>query len=104
MPIGSGVVTVTGRPWRSGGVIVKVIGTDTVRASSTSIPCKIVTLKADDSNAGDVFWGFESELDSATNCFRLDASQSFDVPVSNVNMLYLKASALNQMVTLVWGL
>lgn len=83
-----------------GGTDQQAVGTSAVQLPSAR--AKMVNIKADPSNSGNVFIGLSNGV-TAGNGFALDASQETGwLPVSDVGDIWAIADAASQNVSIIW--
>lgn len=95
----TGTVTVDSAPQptpptsgAAGQQTVTTSGTSQQLNSGTSSPCNAITIRADIDNAGYILVAFSTGSHTA-NGFKLYAGQSVTFAISNVNKVWLDASA-----------
>ena len=86
-----------------------VIGTVSAQVSSASVPCNTgVIVKAYSGNAGSVYLSNTSSINTVTTStllttsrygFQLAKSESVTIPVSDVNKIWARATAADQVLT-----
>jgi len=77
------------------------VGTSAVRLANTETPCRIVVIKADDDNSGNIYIGFSSSV-STSNGFRLAAGQAVTIEINDLSKLWVIADSADQKVCVIW--
>lgn len=103
-PPGAVIVPVPVEPviWTEGETLTVEVGTTPMRLKDDPIPCRGCTIKADDHNTGTIYWGFSSGVSAATG-YPLEPSQSYDIPIDNLQKIWVIASASGQKARVVYG-
>lgn len=86
---------------REGSCGVVTVGTSVTRLSNSSVHCRVVIIKADDDNSGNVYVGFDENVTTSTG-FRLKAGQGVELVINNLNKIYLIADSDDQKVYYVY--
>lgn len=92
--------------WNEGDTFELTVGTSAIPLTSRDTPCKGCFLKADDDNTGDIYWGFRPNITAgggATSGYKLRAPQGSDIPIDNLNKIYVIASTANQKIYVSYG-
>lgn len=88
-------------PATGGGTAQVTVDTSPVQVSTSSVKTRIVIVKADDDNTGNVYVGFDSGV-SSTNGFRLVAGQAVELAIDDLSKIWLVADAVGQKVHVLW--
>jgi hypothetical protein len=95
-------VTVEPVLWKAGETYTIKVGTTSRRIRDDDVPCKGVTIKNDDHNTGIIYWGFSEGVTSETG-YPLEPSQSFTIPIDNLNKVWVIATASDQKLRIAYG-
>lgn len=100
---GGGAVSVTSDVAAAGAAWGQVVGTGSSQGNA-NVATRAILVKADDDNTGSVYVGFASTVTAdkgtATSGTRLKATQSLTVSVANTNLLWFRADAAGQNISL----
>jgi hypothetical protein len=88
--------------WEEGETYTITIDTSPKCLKDVDVPCKGVTIKNDDHNTGIIYWGFKPDVSSETG-YPLEPSQSFTIPIDNLNKIWVVASESGQKLRIAYG-
>lgn len=88
-------------PFSTGGNGQKVVGTagTPVKLNGTSVPCRLIYLRAHDDNAGVIVWGFSNGIDAVDATTGRPTADAIEpggvrvIPVSDLALVYIDAAS-----------